>query len=122
MASDPELLILDDPTLGLDTAASHFLESLIQIIQRRGRTILFSSHILGDVERVADRIGIFVDGNLRSIARPNISRNRCAKWYWNFRSAAGFPVCQGLVSNRRVGRSWNHYWALTTNIGGWPNC
>ena len=61
-----KLLILDDPTLGLDTVVRRdFLESLIQIIQRRGRTILFSSHILGDVERVADRIGILVDGVLR---------------------------------------------------------
>ncbi len=66
VATDPELLILDDPTLGLDTVVRRdFLESLIQIIQRRGRTILFSSHILGDVERVADRIGIMVDGVLR---------------------------------------------------------
>ena len=66
VATDPELLILDDPTLGLDTVVRRdFLESLIQIIQRRGRTILFSSHILGDVERVADRIGILVDGVLR---------------------------------------------------------
>jgi len=66
IAPDPELLILDDPTLGLDTVVRRdFLESLIQIIQRRGRTILFSSHILGDVERVADRIGILVDGVLR---------------------------------------------------------
>ena len=66
VAADPELLILDDPTLGLDTVVRRdFLESLIQIIQRRGRTILFSSHILGDVERVADRIGVLVDGVLR---------------------------------------------------------
>ena len=66
VATDPEVLILDDPTLGLDTVVRRdFLESLIQIIQRRGRTILFSSHILGDVERVADRIGILVDGVLR---------------------------------------------------------
>ena len=66
VATDPEVLILDDPTLGLDTVVRRdFLESLIQIIQRRGRTILFSSHILGDVERVADRIGILDDGVLR---------------------------------------------------------
>jgi ABC-2 type transport system ATP-binding protein len=66
VAPDPELLILDDPTLGLDTVVRRdFLESMIQIIQRSGRTILFSSHILGDVERVADRIGILVDGVLR---------------------------------------------------------
>ena len=66
IAPDPELLILDDPTLGLDTVVRRdMLESLIQLIQREGRTVLFSSHILGDVERVADRIGILVDGVLR---------------------------------------------------------
>ena len=65
-APDPELLILDDPTLGLDTVVRRdFLESMIQIIQREGRTILFSSHNLGDVERVADRIGVLVDGVLQ---------------------------------------------------------
>ncbi len=66
IAPDPELLVLDDPTLGLDTVVRRdFIESMIQIIQKKGRTILFSSHILGDVERVADRIGIMVDGVLR---------------------------------------------------------
>ncbi|MEM1063555.1 MAG: ATP-binding cassette domain-containing protein, partial [Planctomycetota bacterium] len=66
VAPEPELLILDDPTLGLDTVVRRdFLESLIQIIHRAGRTILFSSHMLGDVERVADRIGLMADGVLR---------------------------------------------------------
>jgi ABC-2 type transport system ATP-binding protein len=66
IAPNPELLILDDPTLGLDANVRRdFLESMIQIIQRRGRTILFSSHVLGDVERVADRVGVMVDGVLR---------------------------------------------------------
>jgi ABC-2 type transport system ATP-binding protein len=65
MAIDPELLILDDPTLGLDTVVRRqFLELAIDVIQRQGRTILFSSHILGDVERIADRIGILVAGKL----------------------------------------------------------
>ena len=66
VAPDPKLLILDDPTIGLDTVVRRdFLESMIQIIQETGRTILFSSHILSDVDRVADRVGIMVDGVLR---------------------------------------------------------
>ena len=65
MAIDPELLILDDPTLGLDTVARRqFLELAIELIQQQGRTILFCSHILSDVERIANRIGILAAGKL----------------------------------------------------------
>jgi len=65
MAIDPELLVLDDPTLGLDTVARRqFLELAIEVIQKQGRTILFCSHILSDVERIADRIGILAAGKL----------------------------------------------------------
>lgn len=65
MATDPELLVLDDPTLGLDTVARRqFLELAIDVLGQDGRTILFSSHILSDVERIADRIGILVAGKL----------------------------------------------------------
>ncbi|MCK5114952.1 MAG: ABC transporter ATP-binding protein [Phycisphaerae bacterium] len=65
LAANPELLILDDPTLGLDTIVRRqFLELAIDLIQKQGRTILFSSHILSDVERIADRIGILLAGKL----------------------------------------------------------
>jgi ABC-2 type transport system ATP-binding protein len=65
MATEPKLLILDDPTLGLDTVSRRqFLELAIELISRDGRTILFSSHILSDVERLADRIGILRAGKL----------------------------------------------------------
>jgi len=65
LAHDPEVLILDDPTLGLDTVMRReFLELAIDLIQREGRTILFSSHILSDVERISDRIGMLVAGKL----------------------------------------------------------
>jgi ABC-2 type transport system ATP-binding protein len=105
VAPDPELLVLDDPTLGLDTVVRRdFLESLIQIIQRQGRTILFSSHILGDVERVADRIGIMVGGVLRVDCRTETFRESVRKLILEF---AGHPPespsIPGLVSWRQAG-------------------
>ena len=106
VASDPELLILDDPTLGLDTVVRRdFLESLIQIIQRRGRTILFSSHILGDVERVADRIGILVDGVLRVDCPTDYFKQSVRKIVLDFDGEPPPELdCPGLVSRRTAGR------------------
>ena len=105
VAPDPELLILDDPTLGLDTVVRRdFLESLIQIIQRRGRTILFSSHILGDVERVASRIGVLVDGVLRADCPTDVFRESVRKIVLEFDGAPpDSPPVPRLVNWRHVG-------------------
>jgi ABC-2 type transport system ATP-binding protein len=105
VAPDPELLVLDDPTLGMDTVVRRdFLESLIQIIQRQGRTILFSSHILGDVERVADRIGIMIGGVLRVDCRTETFREAVRKIVLEFVGTPPDAVhVPGLVSCRAVG-------------------
>jgi ABC-2 type transport system ATP-binding protein len=105
VAPDPDLLILDDPTIGLDTVVRRdFLESMIQIIQRRGRTILFSSHILSDVERVADRIGVLVDGVLRVDCPTDEFKQAVKKVVLQFDGTPpDFPACTGLVAARPVG-------------------
>jgi ABC-2 type transport system ATP-binding protein len=105
LTPDPELLILDDPTLGLDTVVRRdFLESMIQLIQRSGRTIFFSSHILADVERVADRIGILVDGVLRIDCPTDRFKSSLRKVVLEFTGSvpdiAAFP---GLVNQRQFG-------------------
>lgn len=67
LAPEPELLILDDPTLGLDPVACRALvESMIYLTRRSDRTIFFSSHQLADVERVADYIAILDRSVLRA--------------------------------------------------------
>ena len=106
IAPDPELLILDDPTLGLDTVVRRdFLESMIQIIQGQGRTILFSSHILADVERVADRVGILVDGVLRVDCPTDVFKESIREVVLDFPGPPPeFPPCRGLVTSRVVGR------------------
>ncbi|MEZ6055810.1 MAG: ABC transporter ATP-binding protein [Planctomycetaceae bacterium] len=105
VAPDPELLILDDPTLGLDTVVRRdFLESMIQIIQHEGRTILFSSHVLGDVERVADRIGIIVDGVLRVDCPTDHFKQAVKKVVLTFEGTPQpWPGGAGVVSDRTAG-------------------
>jgi ABC-2 type transport system ATP-binding protein len=117
VATDPEVLILDDPTLGLDTVVRRdFLESLIQIIQRRGRTILFSSHILGDVERVADRIGILVDGVLRVDCPTDHFKESVRKVLLEFDGEPPeLPPIPRLVNSRRAGRKWE---LVVVNLNG----
>jgi len=116
LAPDPELLVLDDPTLGLDTVVRRdFLESMIHLIQRSGRTIFFSSHILADVERVADRIGILVDGVLRVDCPTDTFKAALRRVVLEFNgSVPRFPDCPGLVSQRQVG---NRLELVVVNFG-----
>jgi ABC-2 type transport system ATP-binding protein len=65
MGSNPEMLILDEPTAGLDPVARHqVLNQLVAEIAAQGKTIFFSSHILSEVEAVADWVGIIREGRL----------------------------------------------------------
>jgi ABC-2 type transport system ATP-binding protein len=61
----PELLILDEPAGGLDPAVRReFLEAVIQLLNREGTTILFSSHQMGDVERIGSRVVLLDEGKV----------------------------------------------------------
>lgn len=106
IAPDPQLLILDDPTLGLDTVVRRdMLEALVQLIQREGRTILFSSHILGDVERVADRIGILVDGVLRVDCPTDLFKQSLRRLVITFDGAVqSYPLQTGVLSDIVIGK------------------
>jgi ABC-2 type transport system ATP-binding protein len=59
---EPKLLVLDEPLEGLDPPSRSMVNDIIRERQRAGTTVLFSSHILSDVEDVADRIGILAQG------------------------------------------------------------
>jgi len=61
---DPELLILDEPTNGLDPLIQQQFYELILELKERGKTIFFSSHVLSEVERVCDRVAILREGKL----------------------------------------------------------
>ncbi len=64
---DPELLILDEPTLGLDPLMQREFYNLVLEEKARGKTVFLSSHILPEVERVCDRVGIIREGRLVAV-------------------------------------------------------
>ena len=64
MMHDPEILILDEPTLGLDPLMQQEFYTILGEFKDRGHTVFLSSHILSEVERACDRVGIVKEGNL----------------------------------------------------------
>jgi ABC-2 type transport system ATP-binding protein len=62
LLGDPELLILDEPANGLDPAGIRWLRDLLRTLSSRGRTILVSSHVLAEVEQIADEVVIIHRG------------------------------------------------------------
>ncbi len=103
LAPEPELLILDDPALGLDPAARRsLLESMIYVTRRSDRTILFSSHLLSDVERVADYIGVLDRSVLRVSSPVETFRARVRQFLLRYPGKLPpLPPMRGLLHARR---------------------
>jgi ABC-2 type transport system ATP-binding protein len=66
LINDPELLILDEPTSGMDPMGTRQIKDLIIDLRRRGKTVLLSSHLLADVEDVCDRVTVLYGGKQRA--------------------------------------------------------
>ncbi len=67
LISDPKLMILDEPTTGLDPVARKEIRDLIVEMKSRGKTVMISSHELLEVELISDRVGILFEGALQTI-------------------------------------------------------
>ena len=72
----PPLLIMDEPTNGLDPITQHVLYEILRELREGGTTLLFSSHNLPEVERLADRVGIIRHGHLAGTERIEDLRNK----------------------------------------------
>lgn len=102
LAIDPDLLMLDDPTLGLDPVVRRdVLDAIVRFVQRPGRTVIISTHQMGDVERIADRVGVIVDGVLRVDAPVEQFREAIKRVVVSFEGRPSrFPKFEGLVDVR----------------------
>jgi ABC-2 type transport system ATP-binding protein len=66
LINDPDLVILDEPTAGLDPIGCREVKDLIIALARRGKTVILSSHLLSDVEDVCDRVVIYYGGKIQA--------------------------------------------------------
>ena len=98
MVGDPEVLMLDEPTAGVDPAGSREIRDLILELKERGKTVIFSSHLLEQVEDVADRVIILHRG--KKLREGRLEDLLAKKSEWQIR-------VQGLEeSGRKELRGW----------------
>src|SRR6202167_5330951 len=67
LINDPDLVILDEPTAGMDPIGCREVKDLILALARRGKTVILSSHLLSDVEDVCDRVVIYYGGRIHAV-------------------------------------------------------
>lgn len=105
LATQPELLIMDDPSMGLDPVARRtLLEGMIRITRDANRTIFFTSHVLEDVDRIADHISILDRSVLRVSCSMETFRSRVKRQVLTFADTPPeLPAIPGLLQIRRDG-------------------
>ncbi len=94
LINDPDLLILDEPTTGLDPIGTRQIKDLILAMAKRGKTILLCSHLLADVEDVCDRIAILYGGRIQIEGKVKELLVRSDKR----------QITTGLVSDATIGK------------------
>ncbi|MBP7402071.1 MAG: ABC transporter ATP-binding protein [Clostridia bacterium] len=70
MLSDPKVLFLDEPTNGLDPVNARILKDMVREFRDAGGTVFLTSHIMGDVDELCDRVAFIVDGRIREMDSP----------------------------------------------------
>jgi ABC-2 type transport system ATP-binding protein len=104
LAHRPEVAILDDPGLGLDPIArKEFNRDLVEHLQAEGRSVLYSSHLLGEVEAVADAVAILDKGRIVRHAATDALRDDVKQIVLPAEAAADLPLPPRLLDARRQG-------------------
>ena len=118
LARSPELLILDEPTLGLDVVAKRaFLESLMYSNATEQCTVIYCSHQMEEIERVADNLIILEQGELRTMSAPDDFVARVTYWVADIPFKGPDPrTVPGLLQVQRID-GLHHYLVLDQGEG-----
>jgi sodium transport system ATP-binding protein len=79
LVHDPSVIILDEPTLGLDVMAARAILRFVRDCRDRGKTVIYSTHVMPEVERLCDRVGIIHGGRLLAEGTVAELRQRAGK-------------------------------------------
>lgn len=103
VACEPDVLVCDDPALGLDVVMRReLLDVMIELLADRGISVLFSSHFLEDVERIADRVSLLHEGRLLVDTRLEDLKMRIQRRFWQPASLdEAVPAVPGLLRSLR---------------------
>ena len=110
LAHRPELLLLDEPSSGLDPVVRRdILGAIIRTIADEGRTVLFSSHLLDEVERVADRVAIIHDGRIMLESDLGELKETYRRLTLRFPQPLQHPpALVGAISHEGSGEEWTY--------------
>jgi ABC-2 type transport system ATP-binding protein len=110
LAHRPDLLLLDEPSSGLDPVVRRdILGAIIRTIGEEGRTVLFSSHLLDEVERVADRVAIIHHGRIVLSASMDEIKESHRRVTLRFEhSLVEPPLLVGAIAREGSGREWSY--------------
>ena len=101
LVNDPRLVILDEPTDGVDPVGRREIRDMLLAVRAEGRTVLVNSHLLSEVEMVADRVAIISKG--QTVAQGSVEELTAASHRWEV-DAAGGPAALALGAGTLEGR------------------
>ncbi|KAA0895260.1 ABC transporter ATP-binding protein [Oryzomonas rubra] len=110
MIHDPDLYILDEPMSGLDPIGRALVKDIILDLKKRGKSVFFSTHITDDVEKVCDRVGVIVKGQLEALdSVENIVRQGIEGYIVQTRLSRGNHEALGGFSVVRTNETFIEY-------------
>ncbi len=116
LINDPELIVLDEPTTGLDPIGTREMKDLIIRLKEQGKTVLMCSHLLADVQDVCDRIAILYQGEMKELGRVDSLLK--VRDVTEIRAKNLSPAAEAEIRNviSRHGGETNYYGNPTTTL------
>ena len=116
LGHEPDLLILDEPVASLDPSARReFLSTLLEVTRDENRTVLFSTHITTDLERVADHVAVLQEGKI--VYHDGLDDLKDSVKRLRVTSESDLPKSFGVANSLRVEVSGKHAMVAVAEVG-----